>query len=500
MSLLDNPKRLPWIIILTGAVLRCVQYLYNRSLWLDESLLALNIIDRSFFELLKPLSYNQSMPIGFLLLEKSSVQVFGNNEYALRLIPLLSGIISLFLFYEVAKRCIGPKAVLIALSLFAISDPLIYYSSEVKQYSSELAIALLLFLIAIYIQSRRPTIPRIVLLGILGSITILFSHSALFILAGVGATLTIFHIYRKEWTKIRTFSIAYSLWALSFTVIYFGSLRYMDSRGSLKNSFSNAFMPFPPLYISDFKWIADRLLSVFEYPVGLSLSGIALLAFIIGCISTYSKTKERFFILLFPVFFALLASGLHKYPFKGRLLLFLVPSLLLFISEGAAQIRYKTKQNFPVIGITLIGLLFIGPLFYAGHHLIKPKPIHQEEIKPVLKYIRDNKQEEDVLYTYWGSTPAFKYYSERYGFSNEDYILGVSSHHGLGIYVNALNKLVGNKRVWILFTHVYKRNGIDQKQFFLYHLESIGKRLDSYESDGASVYLYDLSKSQKKSW
>jgi uncharacterized membrane protein len=498
MSLLDIAKRLPWIIILIGAILRGVQYLYNRSLWLDESMIALNIIDRSFFELLKPLSHSQSAPVGFVLLEKVAVQVFGNNEYALRLIPLLCGIISLFLFYEVAKRCIEPKAVLIALGLFAISDPLIYYSTEVKQYSSDLTIALLLFLAVIYIQSRRPTIPRIVLLGVLGAIVILFSHTSVFILAGVGVTLTLSFLYRKEWIKIGIFSIAYSFWAISFAIIYFCSLRYMDQGEFLKTYFSNHFMPFPPLSISDIKWIIDKFLSIFEFPVGLSLSGIALLTFIFGCISLYSKKKEMFFIFLSPILFALLASGLHKYPFDGRLLLFIVPSLLLFISEGASQIRYKTKQNIPVLGIAIISLLFIGPLFYAGHHLIKPKPMIQEEIKPVMQYVRYNKQVEDVLYIYTASVNAFKYYSRRYGFSNDDYIKGVNCNSDLSICVSDLNKLIGNKRVWILFSHVYKRNGIDQKQFFLYHLDSIGTRLDSFISKGASVYLYDLSKSQKK--
>ena len=83
--------------------------LHNRSLWADEAVLALNIVNRSYWELLQPLDYEQGAPVGFLLVEKLAIGVFGNNEYALRLFPLLSGIISLFLFYILAKYVFKSK-------------------------------------------------------------------------------------------------------------------------------------------------------------------------------------------------------------------------------------------------------------------------------------------------------------------------------------------------------------------------------------------------------
>ena len=57
-----NPRRVVWIIIGLGIILRLVQYLYNRSLWLDEASLALNVIEKSFSGLLQPLGYDQMAP------------------------------------------------------------------------------------------------------------------------------------------------------------------------------------------------------------------------------------------------------------------------------------------------------------------------------------------------------------------------------------------------------------------------------------------------------
>ena len=82
------------------------------------------------------------------MVQRASVQLFGPNEYALRLFPLLCGLASLFLFYYLAKKCLNRKAVPIAIALFAILLPLIYYSSEAKQYSSDVAVALCLLAVA----------------------------------------------------------------------------------------------------------------------------------------------------------------------------------------------------------------------------------------------------------------------------------------------------------------------------------------------------------------
>ncbi len=313
ISLLYNSKKLPWIIISLGVILRLVQYLFNRSLWLDESSLALNIIDRSFLELLQPLSYNQGAPIGFLMLEKIAVQIFNSSEYALRLFPFLSGIASMFLFYGVAKRFIKSEAVPIALCLFAISEPLVYYSSEVKQYSSDVFIVLLiLYFVTRNIQSKRLTASHIMAFGVLGATVIWFSHPSIFILAGIGVSLALFSFFRKEWARIGRLSIAYSFWALSLTLCYLASLRGLGNNKSLLNYWSGAFMPFPPSSLGDIRWFFDAFIEMFNYPVGLSLSGIAALAFLVGSVSVFLQKKEQFFILILPIPLVLLASGFHK--------------------------------------------------------------------------------------------------------------------------------------------------------------------------------------------
>lgn len=486
VNLLDNYNIILWIIIFFGVILRLVQYLFNRSLWVDEAKPALYIIDSSFLGFLQPcqMDWCSPAPIGFLMFEKLLIQIFGSSEYVLRLFPFLCGVISLFLFYYVAKHYINRKAALIALFFLAISPWLIYYSSEFKQYSSDLAIALFLYTITIYIKSKDLTTLRVIFFAVIGAVAIWFSHPSVFILAGIGMSLTLFYLIKKEWLKIGKLSIICSIWILSFATTYFVSLRRFIPKLSSKGAWMGGFMPFP----LDIKWFSAILSDFLKMPMGLSFfPGIVVLTFFIGCVSIFLKKKEEFFGLISPIFFTLLASLLRKYPISGRLLLYIVPIVLIFVVEGVEHIRVKTYNYSTIIVIILISLLVFNPLIDSSYHLLKPYT--KEEIKPVLSYIRENKKSGDLIYVYYASRVAFKYYSESYGFKDNDYIVGVSSRRNPEKYIIDLDKILGNKRVWILFSHVFQ----DEENLFLNYLNSKGKIIDSFASKEASVYLYNLS-------
>jgi hypothetical protein len=467
--------------------------------------LALNIVNRTFSELLQPLDYNQGAPIGFLIVEKLAIQTFGNNEYALRLFPLVSGIVSLFLFYSVATCYVNPRATSIALVLFAASGPLIYYSSEAKQYSSDVVIGLLLYWTywrTIHVQSEKLGISRLSLFGVLGAIAIWFSHPAVFILAGIGGSLALFCLVRQDWARIGRLSTAYLLWVLSFAIAYLVSFRGLINNERLRSFWSTGFMPFPPLSFSDARWFVKTFFRIFEHPVGLTLTGLGAFTFFIGSTLVFSKTKEHFLILTSPILCTLLASAFAKYPFRGRLLLFIAPLVLILIAAGIEHITDKTRRNSRLLEVTLVGLLLFHPLLSASYHLVEPRT-HVggyeilEEIKPVIRYVREHQQDGDVLHVHHNSLVAFTYYQDKYGYKDGDYIAGSFSEGDWNNCITGLDKLRGNERMWFLFSHFQAKADRAEVEFYLYYLDSIGTRLDSFESQGAVVYLYNLGKKAK---
>jgi hypothetical protein len=480
------------LLVCIGIGIRLRAYLFNRSLWLDESLLALNIVNRSFSALLlEPLGLGQAAPPGFLVAQRLAVQAFGSNEYALRLVPLLSGVLSLLLFAYLAKRWLSPTGALVAVGLFALSDLLIYYSTEAKQYSSDVAVGLLLCCFAVCCESRPVSSINSVALAVGGAIAIWFSHPAVFVLAGVALYLAVPYFVHKEWGKLGRLFVVCLVWAASLAACYFVSLRQLAASQFLLDYWEGSFWPLPPRSVPELQWPIDaswRMLSNLVHP-----QSAGLLAFlcILGCGAIFLRQKLALFILLSPLVLALFASALHKYPFDTRLMLFAAPAVLWLVGEGTGWLTDHISYHKTFMAGVIFSLLFFAPLLEGGIRLIKPRT--HEEIKPVLAYVQEHWQAGDSLYLYYEAGAAFKFYAERYGFRDKNYVYGIRSKDDWSKYPHDLAKLRGRGRVWILFSHVVvQHKGMDEEEFFLDYLDTIGVRLDAFKAPLVSVYLYDL--------
>src|SRR5581483_9316501 len=128
-----------------GIGLRAVPMAQNRNLWIDEAMLALNLVERSPAGLLQPLGWNQGAPAGFLLLSKLAIETLGPSEVGLRLVAFLGSVLGLVAFAWLAPRLLPRPAAVFGLGLFAVSPYLISYAAECKQYSTDAAIAVGLF-------------------------------------------------------------------------------------------------------------------------------------------------------------------------------------------------------------------------------------------------------------------------------------------------------------------------------------------------------------------
>jgi hypothetical protein len=491
--------RFLWLIIGFGILVRLVQYLSNRSLWADEAVLALNLVNRSYLELGQPLDYDQAAPFGFLLIEKFAIQLFGDREYALRLFPLLAGIISLFLFAKLAQWCLFPIGRLIAVALFASLSPLIYYASEVKQYSSDVAITLLLCVLLVPIKQLKLTRIKIIILSFIVAISIWFSHPAIFVLAGMGFTDLIIWGKSKNKKYLLKKSIIYLSGLTSFSLFYWFFVRNINNNQTLMNSWKDAF----PSSALDLIWLLDSLGRFFYNPLGFEnlLDGVAIFAFAFGCFAYFRRNKAILIYLLSPLLMTLLAAILHLYPFRSRLVLFLAPLFILIIAEGASYLlRYKRNRSMMILGILISIALVIFPLLDAGMLLSRPKL--KEEIKPVISYVKNNQQPGDILYIYQRGIYQFQYYAEKYGYRHGDYVIGVDDldeYDGKDLserewqrYKQDLDNLRGNKRVWLLFSHADKNS---ENTAIKAYLDRIGQQIDFFGTPGSFVYLYDLSKS-----
>ncbi len=94
-------------------------------------------------------------------------------------------------------------------------------------------------------------------------------------------------------------------------------------------------------------------------PLGVLPSAfLALGLYLVGASSLGLRWRGGLYLLLAPVLFTLLASALHQYPFHGRLLLFLVPTVHLLVGEGAAALG---RPGGPILTAALAACLLVQP-------------------------------------------------------------------------------------------------------------------------------------------
>lgn len=550
---LVTAKRIAWLVIGFGVLLRTVEYFSNSALLIDEGALALNIINRTFAGLLQPLDFNQAAPIGFLMLERIAVLALGDSEYALRLFPFAFSIAGLLLFYVVARRVLAGWAVPIALLFFAASDQILYYSSQVKQYSSDVAITLLIVAAGMHLKSKPLTAKRTILFALLGMIAVWISHPSVFVLGGVGITLALAALVNRQWARLATVAACSFSWMVSFAVFFRTSLGTLGENQRLEASWmrKGTFMPLPPMSLSDLEWFPTTFLKMFSNPVASPLPVAAALVFIIGCFALLKKNRSHLLMMTAPLLLTLLASGVHKYPFGRRLLLFSLPLMFVVLVAGIQFVVERARPYAALTGFLLVevllfeflshdtttlstkrwlafigatGLLAVaGAVMYVADRtrnycvllgaiivaflLIKPvggatsgmlHPSARPDIRPMIAFFRDQRQPGDVAYVYHHPKETFLYYASKYNINESEYVIGSDAREAwVGeeneIYEKEILPLRGRARVWFLFASVRSIKGVNEERTIVKYLDRVGTRLDHFKQRGGSAYLYDLS-------
>jgi hypothetical protein len=494
-SFLSWEKTAAALLLLLGTALRLRQYMAGRSLWADEAMLALNIVNRSFGGLFRPLDYDQGAPVGFLLVEKMFNVVLGKHELALRFFPLLAGLLSLWLFYRLLRRLTSGAGLLAALALFAFNPRLIYYSSEVKQYILDVAVALALLLIAAPALSASPRTKDYVWLTVAGLVALWFSHPALFVLAGTGLAVTITALRRRNYAILRWVITMGAFWILEIIFLYFLILKELSQNAYMRDYWQGAFLPVPPW--SEPGWFTKALNENIGIQFGVPYAVFAAFSLIlVGWVILWFRQRGYAVAFAAILLVTLTASALQLYPVFERMILFLVPIGFILIGKAMEVIylRWQTYGVFAPLAVVLVtGYLLYGPLTTSVANFIRPK--YFEHIRPTMETLRGSWRDGDALFVSNGALPAFRFYAPFYGLEHVSYEFGErEDYESPSSVLSRLDTLNGQPRVWVLLSHVYERNGFNERDLILKYLNENGERRREFRLPGTSVflYLYDL--------
>jgi hypothetical protein len=482
-----------WLLVAIGVWLRYQRYAFNRSLWLDEAYLALNIIRRTPAELLGPLDYGQASPFGFLALVDLLATQLGFGELVLRGLPFVAGVLSVPLFFVLSRQLLPEWAAVLALALFAVSDSLGEYSAQFKQYSMDVFITLILVLAALAFLDQPSSRVRALGWAALGTAAVWFSHPAAIILAGTGGGAALLLVTGRLRTNPLWLAAIIAAWLASFAAFYTSSLSSLLENAPLTGywAWNDAFLP-SPFTRTGLEVDASILTRAFEDPGGFAPMSGSILLFSVGFLELLYRRDSKLTLVL-PLALTAVLSALRLYPLLGRLILFAVPLMVLIVVQGllllVQGIGFSRRLQ---VAVTLLaaGLLLFGPVLLGFPRGWNPR--QKEEVRPLVMHLLRAYQPGDGLYVYHAARPAFLYYSELLNFHPEELVLGTPHGDDSDAYGRDLSLLRERPRLWILFSHVFPSARGGEDQVILAAANEIGVRREAIEEVGAALYLYDL--------
>lgn len=518
-------KRWAGAIIVVGSALALRGYLQNWSLWLDELLVAQQIIDRSFAGLTEQLKNGQNAPIGWLWAVKAAITGLGSSEYGLRLIPLLSGVAALPIAWLAMRRIVGPSAALVALAGLALAWPTSAYAATVKQYSTDVLVtALILWAAALAAgpprsafrggggemgqmpenkagdaDPRRKTHAAYLPLAAVGVIVQWFSHPAVFMLGGVGLTLLIAEAARKRWGRLLALATIAAVWLAVFAANYFMFLRldptwewawlhaHWEQRGG--------YLPWSSGPLAAALWLPRALADVMCLATGLpGFAWAALAIAILGAARLWRANRLALGFCTLPLALTALAGAIHRYPLADRLTLFLAPAMTMLLGAAAIwgfeELRRRSRQRLAWAAPAVV----VGPIaLSAAAWAIWPWMPSIEHTRPLVRELgQAHKPGDPVVVNYW-TQHAWRYYAPRFGLGDVQPIVAPREDEapmkpGFG---RSLAPLDGEASVWLLLTH-YAEHPWDRPTEYSRHADRLGHLVTRQQAPGACLLRYDF--------
>jgi hypothetical protein len=469
-------------------------------------------MNRSYSGLVGTLDFNQGAPVVFLFLEKGMIDVFGDSEYVLRFIPFVVSIAALVLFLAVARALLSRTATVLALFLFATIEPLVYYASEAKQYGVDVAIGLLLLLLATRLFPKVPRGRALLPIAVVGFIAPWLSHASVFFLAGIGVVAIVIALRARDLGSLAQQGIVYALWLLSFGVEYVLSIRHLHQLEVLVTSG----------HATPSSNVVKGLYVIFSDPGQLprTIVGTTAVLAAAGAVALWRRRPDLLFVIATTSTIAVLAGLQHRYPVGQRFILFLLPLAILLVAAGTVEIVSSLRRPLSIVVAAAIAcLIFIPPAATATKHLVRPPDV--EPAQSLISYVADNWRRGDTLYLFQESQYAFRYYLSCHDCNSDteqrreqglwpfvpahgsaqtapavvsrsrSLVVGTGTGDLLQAYRGDLQKLRDRGRVWLLFTHYWP---LEQDALMTPLEDASGRNVKTIRKGSAVLVLHDFGR------
>ncbi|MBX2872608.1 MAG: hypothetical protein KTR30_10925 [Saprospiraceae bacterium] len=504
MKIKFSSQQLGVAILFIGIVLRLIVFGQNRSLFIDEANLARNIVEKGFSSFFQILDYDQYAPPLFLCISKCFTLLMGANEWALRAWPLLAGTLSLWLVLRISQQLqLTGLAYLIPISWMSFSTLFVRYHTEVKQYSSDAMVALLLVFLLLRTRLHKQENNSAAVLstrfylswGVVGCCAPWFSMYSVFVLFGIGVFVALKCWREGSIRRLLFWGLTLCSWLLSFGIYYLLILRFDLGKDALIDYHSQFSFPTNWLKASAWQQAGGVLQSILRSTFGFTFLAYLLggLGLVIGLVHLYRRAGYLLIILGLPILTAWVASAFGLYSLIPRLTLFFLPLLYLIF---AYSFQGLDRRSFSIRGkrlsfryLLLIPIALLLPLQKGPEYLWAPLKI--EELRPVLVQLNPMIEAPTPIYVNHEAEPAFAFYQALHEF--HPYVNQVQSYRAKWDEYPAawLETLpIDKSEVWLLYSHLISDYATGRMQADLQGIPKTWEVGHQLEAEGVIAIQY----------
>lgn len=402
------------IIFILGFLLRLKWLLVNPSFWDDECSIAWNVVHKNYLDFFGVLDYLQVAPPFFMITSKLFTHFFGISDFSLRLSPFLFGILSMVMFFVISGKIFKNKITIITSTLiFSINQAMVGYSSEFKQYSCDIFFTLLSLYLFFDIIKNQASIKKIIIYSIILAMSIWFSFSSVFII-GAGFIVLLFKQIKEKSFDIKKSLILFLPFLISCLICLktYIIANYAANIGGLMGYWSDSFIAKD---FSNLLYLMKKDIDYFFFPLPSVFP--VVIALITGIYVFFKKDIYLALLLILTILLEGFFSWLGFYPFEKRVVLFLFPILLLFISAIFELFNSKEKIKSLLI-VILFFLIFAKSFTYSMAFIKEAKPSRGYYSREMMGLMMSKIKPDDTIVVNKYSRTDFAYYSTYYKIKN----------------------------------------------------------------------------------
>ncbi len=484
------------LITLLGLGLRLYR-LDNQSLWYDEGF-SVYLARMDLGEITARTAADIQPPLYYYLLH-GWIQLFGDDEWSLRVLSLLFGVLTVPLMYAVAWQLFRSRLAGLLASLFVSVSPLhVWYGQEARMYTLLTFLCLMssYFLLLVIDAKKTWQIPALWVAYTLTNVVALYTHYfAFFILAFQAAYLLLVWIARQ----FRPLHLILGGLASGLVTL----LLYLPWLPNLLTRYG-ADVSYWPGQLKIHEVLIDIILAYVggeSVPEALGLL-LALgfgLIFVLSFLSLLSDAAHRSELgpentaytlppayqpLLFLLLYLLLPPALilalsYASPkFNARYVMIAHPALLLILAGGLAALWRQRPDSQRVLlrrALSALALVFVlGVAAYANLNAYADPAFARADFRSTASYIRGHiSPEETIILTSGHMFPVFDYYApgvERFLLPDSP-TLDTTQTLDYSIATELNKWLAGKEGVWLV---LWQHEVVDPTGYLTALLDQVG--------------------------